>query len=76
MKRRTPPAAQSKDSTRAKPEVAAAEVLAWVSDCLEGGLCFIAMGILIFENSQFGELVETPTAQLDHSPAQDATLRA
>lgn len=76
VKRRTPPAAQPKDAARAKPEVAAAEVLAWVSDCLEGGLCFIAKGILIFENSQFGELVETPTAQLDHSPAQDPTLRS
>lgn len=41
-------------------EVAAAEVLAWVSDCLEGGLCFLSDGLLIFENAQFGELVEAP----------------
>lgn len=41
-------------------EVAAAEVLAWVSDCIQGGLCLVSNGILIFENSQFAELVEAP----------------
>lgn len=46
----------------AQSEIAAAEVLTWVNDCLEGGLCFIAHGILIFENSQFGELVEVAAA--------------
>ncbi|MFO0699629.1 MAG: PAS domain S-box protein [Nitrospira sp.] len=76
MKRRTTSASQSKDSARAKPEVAAAEVLAWVSDCLEGGLCFIANGLLVFENSQFGELVETPTAQPGHAHPHDLTLRS
>ena len=73
VKRRTPPTAQSKD---AKPAVAAAEVLAWVSDCLEGGLCFIAKGILIFENSQFAELVETPTSEPADFHAQNLTLRS
>ncbi len=41
-------------------EVAAAEVLAWVSDCIQGGLCFVSKEILIFENPQFAELVEAP----------------
>ncbi len=50
----------SREPALAKPEVAAAEILAWVSDCIEGGLCLMARGILIFENTQFGELVETP----------------
>ncbi len=76
MKHRTTPASQPKDSIRAKPEVAAAEVLAWVSDCLEGGLCFMAKGILVFENSQFGELVEAPASEPGHSPTQDPTLRS
>ena len=40
------------------PDIAAAEVLAWVSECIEGGLCFVSEGILIFENAEFGELVE------------------
>lgn len=53
---------QPKTRSQSKPSVAAAEVLAWVSDCLEGGLCFIAKGILVFENAQFGELVEAPVA--------------
>lgn len=43
-------------------EVTSAEVLAWVSDCIEGGLCFLSRGILIFENAQFGELVESAKA--------------
>ena len=50
----------SREPAVAKPEVAAAEILAWVSDCIEGGLCLMARGILIFENAQFGDLVETP----------------
>lgn len=76
MKRRTTSVSQSKNSTRARPEVAAAEVLAWVSDCLEGGLCFIAKGILVFENSQFGELVEAPASPSGDLSAHDATLRS
>lgn len=76
MKRRMTLASQSKDSARTKPEVAAAEVVAWVSDCLEAGLCFMAKGILVFENSQFGELVETPTSQSAQSPTQDLTVRS
>lgn len=36
----------------------------------------MAKGILVFENSQFGELVETPMSQSGHSPAQDVTLRS
>ena len=60
MKSRTRPSSPAIKSSQGTPEVAAAEVLAWVSDCLEGGLCFIAKGILVFENAQFGELVEAP----------------
>lgn len=59
----------SREPAVAKPEVAAAEILAWVSDCIEGGLCLMARGILIFENAQFGELVETP-AEAGLSQAQ------
>lgn len=55
----------------AQTDVAAAEVLAWVSDCLEGGLCFISKGILIFENAQFGELVE-----ITHSPSASSDTHA
>jgi PAS domain S-box-containing protein len=44
----------------AQSEVAAAEVLAWLSDCIEGGLGFVSQGLVIFENAQFGELVEAP----------------
>ncbi len=54
------PSSHTKGLVQVKPQVAAAEVLAWVSDCLDGGLCFIAKGLLIFENAQFGELVEAP----------------
>lgn len=60
MKSRTRPSSAAIKSSQGTPEVAAAEVLAWVSDCLEGGLCFIVKGILVFENAQFGELVEAP----------------
>jgi len=66
----------SREPAVAKPEVAAAEILAWVSDCIEGGLCLIARGILIFENAQFGELVETP-AKEDLAPSKSGgSLRA
>lgn len=47
-----------KPSVSAHSDIAAAEVLAWVSNCIDGGLCFLAHGILIFEDAQFGELVE------------------
>jgi PAS domain S-box-containing protein len=56
------PSTQHPSTRTADPphsEVAAAEVLAWVSDCIEGGLCFLSRGILIFENAQFAEMVET-----------------
>ena len=76
MKNRTPPASHSKNPVQAKPEVAAAEVLAWVSDCLEGGLCFIAKGILVFENAHFGELVEAPSTPLVRSSQEETSLRA
>ncbi|MBK8277513.1 MAG: hypothetical protein IPK92_17340 [Nitrospira sp.] len=36
----------------------------------------MAKGILVFENSQFEELIETPTSQLGQSPAQDPTVRS
>lgn len=58
VKHRTTRSANSNGPTQTKPIVAAAEVLAWISDCLDGGLCFIANGILVFENALFGELVE------------------
>ena len=60
----------SKPSTPPQSEVAAAEVLAWLSDCIQGGLCFVSHGILIFENAQFGELVETPVVTLNCSNEQ------
>lgn len=61
MKSRAP-SSHTKGPVQDKPQVAAAEVLAWVSDCLDGGLCFIAKGILVFENAQFGELIEASVA--------------
>ncbi len=65
----SPQSGGSREPALAKPEVVAAEVLAWISDCIEGGLCLIAHGILIFENAQFGELVETP-AEAGLSPTK------
>ena len=61
---------RTKSTTLVRSEAAAAEILAWVSDCIHGGLCFVFNGILIFENSQFAELVEgAPSA------GDDPTLR-
>ena len=57
----------TRSSVSAQPEIAAAEILAWVSECLEGGLCFVSRGILVFENPQFGELVEIPAQTPDPS---------
>ncbi len=62
-------------------EVAAAEVLAWVSDCIQGGLCLVSQGILIFENSQFAELVESPgggekAARPSAAPEASSSLRS
>ncbi len=54
----SPRRTHSKPSIPAQSEVAAAEVLTWLSDCIEGGLCFVSQGNLIFENAQFGELAE------------------
>jgi PAS domain S-box-containing protein len=68
--------ARSKPPISARSEVAAAEVLAWVSDCIDGGLCFIAKGILVFENAQFGELVEAPNALPSQSGPETLTLRS
>jgi PAS domain S-box-containing protein len=68
--------ARSKPPIPARSEVAAAEVLAWLSDCIEGGLCFIAKGILVFENAQFGELVEAPSALPSQSSPETPTLRS
>ena len=76
MKHQTKSSSRHHRPVHSEPEVAAAEVLAWMSDCLEGGLCFIAKGILVFENSQFGELVETPSTQTRESTPHDATLRS
>ena len=50
---------RSKVPRPVRSEIAAAEVLAWLSDCIHGGLCFVCKGLLIFENSQFAELVES-----------------
>ena len=47
-----------RSSSPVHSEVAAAEVLAWLSDCIQSGLCFVSHGTVIFENAQFGELVE------------------
>ncbi|MBP8116252.1 MAG: PAS domain S-box protein [Nitrospira sp.] len=55
---------RSKVSRPARSELAAAEVLAWLSDCIHGGLCFVCQGLLIFENSQFSELVECASSQV------------
>ena len=49
-----------KPSAKAQSEVAAGEVLAWLSDCIQSGLCFVSHDTVIFENAQFGELVEAP----------------
>ncbi|MDP3599113.1 MAG: PAS domain S-box protein, partial [Nitrospirota bacterium] len=49
-----------KPSAQAQSAVAAGEVLVWLSDCIQSGLCFVSHGIVIFENAQFGELVEAP----------------
>ncbi|MGZ8386058.1 MAG: ATP-binding protein [Nitrospira sp.] len=76
MKNRTTHSSPAKNPAQAKPEVAAAEVLAWVSDCLEGGLCLIDKGILVFENAQFGELVEAPAVSRDESTQGETSIRA
>lgn len=76
MKNRTTHSSPGKDPAQAKPEVAAAEVLAWVSDCLDGGLCFIAKGLLIFENAQFGALVEAPAVSRDNSTQSETSICA
>ncbi len=56
---------RSKVSRPVQSEIAAAEVLAWLSDCIQGGLCFVCKGLLIFENSQFAELVESAPPQVE-----------
>lgn len=38
----------------------------WLSDCIQGGLCFVSHGSVIFENAQFGELVEAPQPGSEH----------
>ena len=63
---------RAKASRPVPTEIAAAEVLAWLSDCIDGGLCFVCKGLLIFENSQFAELVEGVAPQTD---GQGPTLR-
>jgi len=55
---------RSKASRPVRSEIAAAEVLAWLSDCIHGGLCFVCQGLLIFENSQFAELVESASSRV------------
>jgi PAS domain S-box-containing protein len=76
VKNRTTHSSHAKNPAQAKPEVAAAEVLAWVSDCLEGGLCLIAKGLLIFENAHFGELVEAAAMPRDRSTRDETGIRA
>jgi hypothetical protein len=63
---------RSNTSRPVTSEIAAAEVLAWLSDCIHGGLCFVCKGLLIFENSQFAELVESVVSG---GAAQEPTLR-
>ncbi len=41
--------------------------MAWLSDCIQSGLCFVSRGTVIFENAQFGELVEAPQPELELS---------
>ncbi|ULA58628.1 MAG: putative Histidine kinase [Nitrospira sp.] len=60
---------RSKVSRPVRFEPAAAEVLAWLSDCIHSGLCFVCKGLLIFENSQFAELVEGAPPQEGAEPA-------
>ncbi|MFZ3013888.1 MAG: ATP-binding protein [Nitrospira sp.] len=76
MKNRTTHSSPAKNPVQSKPEVAAAEVLAWVSDCLEGGLCLTANGLLIFENAQFGELVEATAVPRDRPTRNETSIRA
>ncbi|MBH0179613.1 MAG: PAS domain S-box protein [Nitrospira sp.] len=68
------PRSNLEPTAQANPEVAAAEVLSWVSDCIEGGICFVSAGILIFENSHFAELVTTANGLASKASAgpQDA----
>ena len=63
---------RSKLSRPVRSELAAAEVLAWLSDCIHGGLCFVCHGLLIFENSHFSELVESASPQVG---AEEHALR-
>jgi PAS domain S-box-containing protein len=63
---------RSKLSRPVRSELAAAEVLAWLSDCIHGGLCFVCHGLLIFENSHFSELVESASPQVG---AEERALR-
>lgn len=52
---------QPKSSAQARTAAVAAEdVLVWLSDCTQGGLCVVSNGRVIFENAQFGELAEAP----------------
>jgi PAS domain S-box-containing protein len=76
VKNRTTHSSPAKRPAQSKPEVAAAEVLAWVSDCLEGGLCLIAKGLLIFENAHFGELVEAAAMPRDRPTRDETGIRA
>ena len=63
---------RSKSSVPAQSEVAAAEVLTWLSDCIEGGLCFVSQATLIFENAQFGELAEAASGGSTEDSASSA----
>jgi PAS domain S-box-containing protein len=70
------PRSNLEPNAEANPQVAATEVLSWVSDCIEGGICFVAAGILIFENSHFAELVAAASglASKSSSGPQDVTF--
>lgn len=52
---------RKKASGDVRVEAAAAEVLAWVSDYVHGGLCLVSNGLLIFENPHFAALVDAAT---------------
>ncbi len=47
-------------SAPTQSDVAAPDVPAWLTDCIQSGLCFVSHGDVVFENAQFGELVDAP----------------
>ncbi len=52
-----------KPSAQAHSEVAAWDVLVWLGDCIQGGLCFVSRDAVIVESAQFGALVDAPNPE-------------